>query len=462
MRYLLLLSFTLFACNTSQPEVPKGPEAKPKEMQAKEAQPKAAQVKAEVFKGRVESYSRKAKTIQVKNPKSGKIVVVSFGENTQLINAEKFKDLKPPTKVKVVYRPGQPAQSIERLLVKIAPEMLYTTEQLKTLIEGKTPFTLVDARPARRYKEGHIPKSISIFADKIKENQDKLPKDKDQLLIFYCGGVTCGLSPKAAKWAKSQGYKNAKVYRDGMPGWKKAGMPAVVEPEQLKEQLGIHTVLIVVRAAELIAKGHLPGAVAFDSEQLQKLSATLASARRKRLPEIRDAKAPIIIYGAASKDPKAMKLYKTLKKWGYKRPALLCGGLEAWNKAKLPLEKGPAQSSFKYTKKVLPGSVNLEIFKAALKDKSAVIVDVRGTAEAGSGLPGALNLPLDTMEKNLDKLPKEKLFYLYCETGTRAGMAYTLLKEKGFKNARFLDDEFAQARPKAAKADTASEEDEGC
>ena len=52
-------------------------------------------------------------------------------------------------------------------------------------------FSLADPRAGRaRYDEGHIPGAISIYDAQFEKNLDKLPKDKDNLLVFYCGGPT--------------------------------------------------------------------------------------------------------------------------------------------------------------------------------------------------------------------------------------------------------------------------------
>jgi hypothetical protein len=50
---------------------------------------------------------------------------------------------------------------------------------------------IIDARPKRaKYDKGHIPGAISIPDSKFDKLTDKLPKDKNALLIFYCGGAT--------------------------------------------------------------------------------------------------------------------------------------------------------------------------------------------------------------------------------------------------------------------------------
>ena len=51
--------------------------------------------------------------------------------------------------------------------------------------------TIIDSRPKRaKYDKGHIPGAVSIADSQFAKMTDQLPKDKDQLLIFYCGGYT--------------------------------------------------------------------------------------------------------------------------------------------------------------------------------------------------------------------------------------------------------------------------------
>ena len=65
--------------------------------------------------------------------------------------------------------------------------------------------------------------------------------------------------------------------------------------------------------------------------------------------------------------------------------------------------------------------------------QGGVVVDVRSPTEfaTGSG-KNSINLPLDTLEKTADKLDREKPVILCCASGTRSGMAVSILKRKGF------------------------------
>jgi hypothetical protein len=50
---------------------------------------------------------------------------------------------------------------------------------------------IIDARPKRaKYDKGHIPMAVNIPDSQFDKMTDKLPADKNALLIFYCGGPT--------------------------------------------------------------------------------------------------------------------------------------------------------------------------------------------------------------------------------------------------------------------------------
>ena len=94
-------------------------------------------------------------------------------------------------------------------------------KELKASIEKKE-VTVIDANGTDSWKDGHIPGAINFEA-----NADKLekvlPKDKDALIVAYCGGPQCMAYQAAAKKAKALGYTNVKHLSAGISGWKGAG-----------------------------------------------------------------------------------------------------------------------------------------------------------------------------------------------------------------------------------------------
>lgn len=84
-------------------------------------------------------------------------------------------------------------------------------EKLQQLI-GAGATTVLDARSQDQYDAGHIQGAV-LFANNV------LPANKNTPLVFYCGGVRCPASHKAAKKAIELGYTNVMVYKEGWAGW---------------------------------------------------------------------------------------------------------------------------------------------------------------------------------------------------------------------------------------------------
>ena len=80
----------------------------------------------------------------------------------------------------------------------------------------------------------------------------------------------------------------------------------------------------------------------------------------------------------------------------------------------------------------------LEEFRAedipSLDKSSSMLVDLRTEEEVKGGLiEGAVNIPLDSLRDNLDKLDKSKTIYVYCRSGQRSYIGYRILKGHGFR-----------------------------
>lgn len=81
---------------------------------------------------------------------------------------------------------------------------------------------------------------------------------------------------------------------------------------------------------------------------------------------------------------------------------------------------------------------SLDTVKSALKDKTAVLVDVREQREWDNGhLDDAILVPLTRLE-TIDaetlarQLPKDKIIYCHCAAGRRALTAGDILKKHGY------------------------------
>lgn len=69
------------------------------------------------------------------------------------------------------------------------------------------------------------------------------------------------------------------------------------------------------------------------------------------------------------------------------------------------------------------------------KEDGAVLVDYRPKDLYEKGhIDGAINIELDKISENLDKLPKEGKILLYCNTGTQSAKAAKELEDAGYTN----------------------------
>ena len=70
----------------------------------------------------------------------------------------------------------------------------------------------------------------------------------------------------------------------------------------------------------------------------------------------------------------------------------------------------------------------------AILQQGATILDVRTPAEFAQGhVKGAVNLPLDQLERSLSRVPKNKPVITCCKRGARSGMAESILRKQGFE-----------------------------
>lgn len=94
-------------------------------------------------------------------------------------------------------------------------------DQLKTMMAAGSPLVVFPLSNIE-YKDKHISGSVNIPLHKLKGG---LPADKNRQLVFYCLGVKCTASWRAAEKAVKLGYENVYAFRAGLPAWIEAGYP---------------------------------------------------------------------------------------------------------------------------------------------------------------------------------------------------------------------------------------------
>ncbi|MCX7896935.1 MAG: rhodanese-like domain-containing protein [Rhodocyclaceae bacterium] len=312
---------------------------------------------------------------------------------------------------------------------------------------------LVDSRPAaRRYDIGHIPGAINIPDTQFEKLAPQLlPADKNALIIFYCQGFDCDLSHKSAFKAEAMGYTNVKVYAAGIPDWEAKGELLSVSTAYVKKLLDEKAdfMLIDSRPARTFEKGSIPGAVNIPDTQFEKMTDKLPADKNKML----------VFFCGGLKCDLSSKSARKAKALGYTKVFVYAEGYPAWQAATgassstaAPASAQPTATGTAASSGVIPiepgkekGSISAASFERILKENpnQIVIVDVRDEKDVKKGtFPGAINIPINDLEKKLATLPKDKPIVFTCATGARSGEAYDTVKMLGAGlQAYFLDAE---------------------
>lgn len=146
---------------------------------------------------------------------------------------------------------------------------------------------------------------------------------------------------------------------------------------------------------------------------------------------------------------------------GYTNVKSLLGGFNAWKAANLPVATGTPvaptagkapdvdKAMLELLDKYLTAQFDQKwngIAATALKDALATakpfLLDVRTSAEAADQgiIEGSVTVPLNTLLKNLDKLPKDKTapIVVYCAVGHRGAIGMMTLHLLGYTNVKSL------------------------
>ena len=418
--------------------------------QAPAAKPTIPQVctnchKAEpnALQGIYENVAFKSQAIQLKIDANTEIV--KFDPKTLKVryegatkDAEAIRDIPKNREARIDYveKDGQKlaTQISFKGTAKIAPEKLSNYEEVQRLVaQGpKGNYALIDSRPLPRVQEGTIPGAINLPYPAWDKFVGRLPADKNQLIVFFCQGVTCMMSPNSLVKAEALGYKNVKVYREGYPEWLERNIGVIAAPH-LKEawiDKDIPHVLVDARPTATAAEGAIPGAV---SVPPSKVRAAVAGFPNPKL------KAPIMVYDGDN-GTSAMQVARVIKESGQPNVTVIGGGFDAWKGAGNKVVAGALPTQVAYVPKPRPGSIpNEEFVKLATATPADVLIlDVRNADEANAGMiKGALLIPDEELASRIGELPKGKRIITHCSTGVRAEMAYHKLKQAGY-NAGFV------------------------
>jgi len=299
---------------------------------------------------------------------------------------------------------------------------------------------LIDSRPYKpKYIEGHIPMAVSIPDSQFAKMTDRLPADKNALLIFYCGGLKCALSHKSAAKAEALGYKNVKVFAEGYPKWMsvESHYPAV-SAEWVKSRIDKGTAMVLVDSRpkrKQYDKGHIPNAISIPDMQFDDF--------KERLPA--DKGTQLVFYCGGLHCKLSHKSAVKAIDMGYTDVKVFAEGYPAWVAyAGKAATTAVAATAIKGGQE--EGSIDHDEFRRILAGapESILLVDVRDADEYKKGsLKGAVNIPVDDLENKIKTLPTDKPIVFICGTGARSGESFYMVQDlrPELKEVFYLDGE---------------------
>ena len=286
----------------------------------------------------------------------------------------------------------------------------------------KAGVTIVDSRPAaRKFDKGHIPAAINIPERLFDKMTNKLPSDKASLLIFYCGGVKCILSHKSAFKAEKLGYSNIKVYAEGFPDWKAHDGLIAVSIPHVKKMMDSKSNMVLIDSRpkkRKYDKGHIPGAISIPDMSFSKMT--------DKLPA--DKTTSLYFYCGGYKCKLSSESAKKAIKLGYTNVRVVPEGYPVWKKAygEGAVFKAPEVKAGKDSGTITVASFE-DIYASA--PETLLLVDVRdpGVFKEAT-FKGAINIPINDLEKRMDELKPGRTIVFFCGTGGRAGEAYDMME----------------------------------
>jgi glyoxylase-like metal-dependent hydrolase (beta-lactamase superfamily II)/rhodanese-related sulfurtransferase len=117
------------------------------------------------------------------------------------------------------------------LSLKSHPDLTVTTDRLSTpfaaeLLSSPQPPLAVDVRTPRERDQKYIHGSLGVPLNHLKENLEKLPKDRP-LLVYCAGGYRSSI---AASLLQSSGFRRVDEIAGGIAAWEAANLPIQSAP----------------------------------------------------------------------------------------------------------------------------------------------------------------------------------------------------------------------------------------
>jgi glyoxylase-like metal-dependent hydrolase (beta-lactamase superfamily II)/rhodanese-related sulfurtransferase len=198
--------------------------------------------------------------------------------------------------------------------------------------------------------------------------------------------------------------------RDGAAPLGNQPLPPALSPADVKRRVEAGAIVLDVRPAAAFGAGHVPGAV----------NVGLAGQFASWGGALLDPARPLVI---AAEDAGGVRDAVTrLARVGIENVVgYLEGGIATWDRAGLATGKLP--------------QMPVDELHSQLQEKRPLqVVDVRRPAEYQSGhVRGAINVPLDRLERDVAQLDRTRPTAVLCAGGYRSSAATSLLRRHGFE-----------------------------
>ncbi len=252
-----------------------------------------------------------------------------------------------------------------------------------------------------------------------------------------------------------------------MPLMAQETMTRLMRPEALRalSQSGAPLLIIDVRPEQDYRTGHIPGAVNLPASHLFEPGTHLLPPMHKLRQLFNNAglsrQLTVVVYDRGQ-NYMATRILWALDLLGHPDTRLLSGGIHQWQQANLPLEQKPIRKpKGDFLPTVDPEYLASKMTtRIAMTNPNMVLVDVR-TADVYAGkrnpennprvghIPSAINIPwrqnllgeqeigpikpAKALATLYAKLPKNRLYILYCQYGSHSTLAYLLMREMGYR-----------------------------
>ena len=340
---------------------------------------------------------------------------------------------------KVLHTPGHTPESTTYLLID-------ENGKEHAIFSGDTLFIGDVGRPDLAQKAAHMTQEelAGMLYDSLREKVMTLP---DDVIVYpaHGAGSACGKNMSKETWdtlghQKQTNYalrgdmsrdefiqevteglmppptyfaENARLNKEGYENFDEVLERGTVglTPEKFEEVVNQHGALILdTRHEQTFKNGFVPNSINIG------LDGSFAPWVGALIP---DLKQPIVVVADEARIEEAIT---RLSRVGYDNTlGYLEGGIDAWKKAGKEIDTIT--------------SISAEEFAAKYGQTDAEVLDVRKPTEyLAEHVQGAQSFPLDFINRNMNKLSKEKTYFLHCKGGYRSMTATSILKSRGFEN----------------------------